>query len=78
MDNSTSFRHNESMDLSVGYNHGNDDDDIEGRDKPKVSYICGGKKAEVIKYRLWQREQVRQRLCDQMHVLQSQNLLQEA
>jgi hypothetical protein len=58
MDNSSSFRHNESMDLSVGYNHANDDDDIEGRDKPKVSYICGGKNAEVIKYRLWQREQV--------------------
>jgi DNA-directed RNA polymerase subunit RPC12/RpoP len=47
MDNSSSFRHNESMDLSVGYNHGNDDDDIEGRDKPKVSYICGGNIAEL-------------------------------
>ena len=48
MDNSTSFRNNESMDLSVGYNHANDDDDIEGRDKPKVSYICGGNFAEFI------------------------------
>jgi hypothetical protein len=76
MDNS--YRLNDSMDLSAGYNHANDDDDIEGRVKPKVSYICGGNFAEFINYRLRQREQVRQRLCDQMHVLQSQNLLQEA
>ena len=48
MDNSSSYRLNESMDLSAAYNHGNGEDDIEGRDKPKVSYICGG-----INYRIY-------------------------
>lgn len=58
------------------------EEDLEGRDKPKVSYVCGGKSHAFESPphdldRLRQDKQTGQGLSDQMHALWSQDLLQD-
>jgi DNA-directed RNA polymerase subunit RPC12/RpoP len=40
METTFGYRNSDSMDL--GYGHAIGDEDLEGREKPKVAYICGG------------------------------------
>jgi hypothetical protein len=40
--NMSSYRHDLSMDM-MSRNNNDGDEDVEGRDKPKVAYNCGGK-----------------------------------
>ena len=52
----SSFQHDVSIDMASRIIDG--DEDIEGREKPKVTYNCGGKFQFGFMYiRLWQGEQ---------------------
>ena len=76
---------NTSMDIENSGLHDINEEDMESREKPKVTYICGGNSFQTsfreilicFSSRLWKGQQTRQGLSDQMQSLRPQNLLQE-